>query len=358
MNNIFKEKSLSFLKKYLKSFTPSGYEIEGQRIWKKYLQNYVDEIKIDNYGTTFGIINNKEDYKIMIEAHVDEVSWSVKYISEDGLIFVSKNGGTDHLIANSKEVEIYTEKGIIPGVFGITAIHTRTKEIPIKVEDLFIDVGAKNKKEVKKLGIKIGCNISYKYNFNILNKKYLVSKALDNKIGGFIIAEVARIIKKTINKLPYSLYIVNSVQEEIGLRGAKMIANNIKPDLSIIIDVCPDTTTPFISQKKYGKIKSGLGPVITYSPAVHNNFRDFMIKIANKNKIKFQKLLSSIYTGTDTDVIAYSNYGIISSLISIPLKYLHTTVEMINMDDVKNTIFFLVNILKEIKYKHNFKYSL
>lgn len=359
LSSYFIEKeSFFFLEEYLNATSPSGYEINGQKIWKNYIKKYVDEIKTDIYGNIVGIINNNSDYKIVIEAHADEISWCVNYISDDGFIYVIRNGGSDNMIAPSKRIHIHTEKGLINGVFGVQAIHTRKlsdNKIP-KVEDLYIDIGAASKKEVEKLGVHVGCMITYTENFSFINNKYFLARGLDNRIGGFIIAEVAKLIKKERYSIPFSLYIVNSVQEEVGLRGAEMITQNIRPNIAIVTDVCHDTSTPMIEKKIQGDIKCGLGPVIGYAPSIQNNLRNFIINIANKNKINFQRLASYRYTGTDTDAFAYSNGGVASALISIPLRYMHTTVEMVDKNDIEKTIYLIFKVLKNININHNFNY--
>jgi putative aminopeptidase FrvX len=214
----------------------------------------------------------------------------------------------------------------------------------------------KNKKEVEKLGIHVGCVITYPDSFNILNKNKFVCRALDNRMGGFMIAEVARLIKENNVKLPYGLYVTNSVQEEIGLRGAQMITETIKPNLAIITDVCHDTSTPMIDAKKQGDTTIGKGPVISYAPAIQNNLREKIITTAEKNKIPFQRLASSRYTGTDTDAFAYSNGGVPSALISLPLRYMHTTVEMVQKDDVENVIKLIFETLLTITPNDDFSY--
>ena len=171
-----------------------------------------------------------------------------------------------------------------------------------------------------------------------------------------MIAEVARLLKKNKISLPFGLYITNSVQEEVGLRGAEMITQTIKPNVAIVTDVCHDTTTPMINQKEQGKTEIGKGPVISYAPAIQNNLRERIIKTAEKNKIPFQRLASSRYTGTDTDAFAYSNGGVPSALISLPLRYMHTTVEMVHKDDVENVIKLMYEVLQNIKEGEDFKY--
>ena len=356
---ILTKKSIAFLEKYLNNASPTGYEVEGQKIWMEYLKPYVDEFFTDSYGTAVGVINPKAKFKVVIEGHADEISWYVNYITDDGLIYVIRNGGSDHQIAPSKRVHIHTRKdGIIHGVFGWPAIHTRkgASEKPPKLDNIFIDTGCSSKKEVEELGIHVGNVITYPDEFMILNKNHFVCRAIDNRMGGFMIAEVARLLKENKKKLPFGLYITNSVQEEIGLRGAQMITDTIKPNIAIVTDVTHDTTTPMIDKKVQGEAKCGDGPVIAYAPAVQNNLRDLIVSTAKKNKIPFQRAAASRATGTDTDAFAYSNKGVPSALISMPLKYMHTTVETAHKADVENAIRLYVETLKQIKPGTDWRY--
>ncbi len=355
---ILNKKSMDFLERYLNNASPTGYESEGQKIWMDYLKPYVDTFITDNYGTAVGVINPEAEFKVVIEGHSDEISWYVNYITPEGFIYVIRNGGSDHQIAPSKIVNIHTKKGIVKGVFGWPAIHTRDKgkeETPT-LDNIFIDVGCKTKEEVEKLGVHVGCVITYPDEFFILNENNFVCRAIDNRVGGFMIAEVARLLKENNKVLPFGLYITNSVQEEIGLRGAEMISHTIKPNVAIVTDVCHDTTTPMIDKKKQGETISGNGPVITYAPAVQNNLRELILETAEANKIPFQRLASSRATGTDTDAFAYSNGGVPSALISLALRYMHTTVEMVSKDDVENVIKLIYETLLKIDPKEGFSY--
>jgi len=356
--SILNKKSITFLEKYLNNAAPTGYEWEGQKIWMEYLKPYVDEFITDTYGTAVGVINPKATFKVVIEGHADEISWYVNYISDNGLIYVIRNGGSDHQIAPSKIVNIHTKNGIVKGVFGWPAIHTRDKareEAP-KPENIFIDTGCASKKEVEALGIHVGCVITYPDEFHILNGDKFVCRALDNRMGGFMIAEVARLLKESKKKLPFGLYITNSVQEEIGLRGAEMITQRIKPNIAIVTDVTHDTTTPMIDKKSAGHLEMGKGPVIAFAPAVQQKLRDLITNTAEEKKIPFQRSALSRATGTDTDAFAYSNGGVASALISLPLRYMHTTVEMVHRDDVENVIKLIYESLLKIKGEETFSY--
>mgnify|MGYP000669298606 CR=1 FL=1 len=211
---ILNEGSLTFLEKYLNNPAPTGYEWEGQKIWMEYLKPYVDTFITDTYGTAVGVINPEADYKVVIEGHADEISWYVNYISDNGLIYVIRNGGSDHQIAPSKVVNIHTKNGIVKGVFGWPAIHTRDKgnEQAPKPDNITIDIGAATKDEVLEMGVHVGCVITYPDEFHILNGNKFVCRALDNRMGGFMIAEVARLLKENgkFNKYIHFDYVYSS----------------------------------------------------------------------------------------------------------------------------------------------------
>lgn len=353
------EKSLKFLESYINTHSPTGFEYTGQQLWLDYIKPYIDDHFVDNYGTAVGVINPQAEYKVVIEAHADEISWFVNYITSDGLIYVIRNGGSDHQIAPSKRVNIHTDKGIVKAVFGWPAIHTRhggEKEEAPQLKNIFLDCGCTSKEEVEALGIHVGCVITYEDEFMVLNDRYYVGRALDNRVGGFMIAEVARLLHENKQELPFGLYIVNAVQEEIGLRGAEMIAHRIKPNVAIVTDVTHDTTTPMISKITQGDLACGKGPVVSYAPAVHNNLNKLLVETAQAHEIPFQRQASSRSTGTDTDAFAYSNDGVVSALISLPLRYMHTTVEMVHKEDVDNVIRLIYQSLLNIKNGQDFRY--
>ena len=358
IKSLLNSNSTNFLYQYLNNPSPTGFESAGQKIWLNYIKPYVDTHFVDTYGTVVGVINPSAPYKVVIEAHADEISWFVNYISKDGFIYLKRNGGSDHQIAPSMRVNIHTDKGIVKGVFGWPAIHVREpgKEEPPSLKNIFLDLGCKSDKEVSDLGVHVGCVVTYQDELMELNDRYYVGRALDNRIGGFMIAEVARLLKEKKDKLPFGLYIVNAVQEEVGLNGATMIARKIKPNVAIVTDVCHDTQTPMMSKITSGDIHCGKGPVLSYAPAVQNNLLKLIIATAKKNKIDFQRQAASRATGTDTDAFAYATDGIASALISLPLRYMHTTVESVNKKDVEEVIKLIYHSLKTIKNNQDFRY--
>lgn len=359
--SVLTDASLSFFKNYINNASPVGFEISGQKIWLDYLKPFVDTHFVDPYGTAVGVINPDAPFKVVIEAHADEISWFVNYVSPEGLLYLKKNGGVDQQIAPAQRVIIHGKKGPVKAVFGWPAIHTRQnnpdqKEPQPRVDNLFLDCGAKNKKEVENLGIHIGAVVTYKEGFDELANGHYIARAFDNRVGGFMIAEVARLLKEARKKLSFGLYVVNAVQEEIGLRGAEMIARRINPDIAIVTDVTHDTTTPMISKFVEGEVACGKGPSLAYAPAIHNKLLGLVEGVAVKKKIPVQWRALSRSTGTDTDSFAYANKGCPSVLISIPLRYMHTTVEMLHRDDIDNTIKLIYESLLVLSPKINLNY--
>lgn len=357
--------SLDFLKQYINTPSPTGFECKlphgqktGQQLWIENMKPLADEVYVDTYGTAVAVVNSKEEYKIAIEAHADEISWFVHYITKDGFIYLARNGGSDHQIAPSKRVNIHTEKGIVKAVFGWPAIHVREpgKEDHPTLRNIFLDLGCKSDKEVEKLGVHVGCVVTYEDEFMILNNNYYTGRAIDNRIGGFMIMQVARMLKENKVRLPFGLHIVNSVQEEVGLNGARMIANRIRPAAAIVTDVTHDTHTPMMNKIAHGDVACGKGPSLTYGPAVHNNLLNTIIQTAKKNRIPIQREVASRSTGTDTDAFAYSGSGIASALISLPLRYMHTTVESVHREDVSHVIQLIYETLRGIKKGQKFDY--
>jgi putative aminopeptidase FrvX len=357
---IINDDSFLFLQEYINNPSPVGFESAGQQLWLNYITPYVDETFTDPYGTAVGVINPSAPFKVVIEAHADEISWFVNYITNEGLMYLKRNGGVDHQVAPGQRVIIHGKKGPVRAVFGWPAIHTRigtTDKEPVpKVENLFLDCGARNKKELEDLGVHVGNVVTYVDGFEELAYDYFIGRAFDNRIGGFMIAEVARMLSENKKKLPYGLYVVNAVQEEIGLRGAEMIARRIKPNVAIITDVTHDTATPMINKMIEGDTVCGKGPSLSFGPAVHNKLLQLVQDVAEAKNIPVQLRAVSRSTGTDTDSFAYANDGCPSVLISIPLRYMHTTVEMLHRNDIEQTIKLMYETLLAITPKTNLSY--
>jgi putative aminopeptidase FrvX len=252
-------------------------------------------------------------------------------------------------------VKILTKKGKVKGFFGSPAIHLKDRDSKSKVtqEDLSIDIAALTKKDVEKLGVEVGSFVVVDRTAEIMNKKFVVGKSIDDKVGGFIHSEVLIKLKKDDIKLPYDLYVVNSVQEEVGLRGARMMDNLIKPDVAIAFDVTFDTNTPGINKDMHGDFKMGEGIVLRQGFDVHNSFLELLKDCATENEINY-KIQVGGSGGTNT--FSYYQNGAVAATLSIPLRYMHTPNEMVMLNDIQSAIDFYVEALQKIENFHNFKY--
>ena len=340
--------SEKFLYKYLNAYAPVGQEYEGQKIWADYIRPYVDRVEKDPYGSVVGIVKstNTNTLSVAIEAHSDEIAWIVTQIEEDGFLRVKRHGGSDNMIAPSKDVIVHTHDGQkVSGVFGWPAIHTRKKDVeegPAQHE-LWVDLGLDSKEKVLHEGVEVGNLITFNDPLRLIGD-YWVGRSLDNKIGGYIIAEVIRRIKERGIQLWYDLYVVNSVQEEVGLHGAKLIAKEYDIDIALVHDVCHNTNTPKMDRAKDGDVKGGQGPTIQYTAQNHRTLNSLIRKVANEYFIPLQLEVGSY--GNDT--MAFFLEGIPSAIISTPLKYMHTTVEMVHENDVENAIELFIVTLENI----------
>lgn len=354
----------SFLQQLLTTPSPVGGEMPGQRVWANYLRPLSDAVENDAYGNTWATLNgaSPDAIKVMIEAHADEIGFMVNYIGEDGFVSVIANGGSDVAIARGKRVVFFGSKGPVRGVIGNTAIHLRRDssgdEKTPKWHELFIDVGANSRIEVHEKGLQVGCCAVYDIDPLELSEKRLVSRAIDNRISGFILARIFEELQQPGQRPEATVYAVNAVQEEVGGNGAMMIADRLFPDVAIVFDVTHATDTPGIDKKKHGEIKLGAGPTLTYGTANHPLVVERLVKAATNAGIPIQHEATSRFTGTDTDKIFNTRTGIPSALISIPLRYMHSPVETVDLDDVENTVQLLVAFLKDLKADERFSVSL
>ena len=347
-------KDEKFLEDFINSYSPSGSENDSQQKWVDYVGPNVDEISVDNYGNAVATMKSNENFKVALSAHVDEVSYRVSYIGGSGLINVIKNGNPDHQVAPGSRVKIHTDNGLVDGVFGWPSVNTRIgdKETTPSIENIFIDCGVGSKKEVHKLGVRVGCTVTYPYNFMRVGN-YYTGKSFDNKIGGYVLTQVIKNIKDNKIKHNSDILFINTIQEEVGTKGSQIICNKYKPDIAITIDATHDTNTPMMNKKKYGDIICGAGPVIIIGPTIHPKLVKMIEEVAKKGKTPYQ--IKAI-TKTSTDAESYMLKGVTTALVSIPLKYMHNKVEMVHENDVINTILLLTRLLKSLDPEDDFSF--
>jgi len=334
---LMQNNSLQFFRKLIGTISPSGFEHEAVNLWKKEVGSFVEKIEIDIHGNGIAVLNKSKRPKIMLASHIDEVGFMVKYIDKNGYIYFSAVGGLDPHLIPGQRVRIKTKKGEILGVIGKKPVHLleeEEKKKVCKIEDLWIDIGAKNEKEAKSK-VDIGDVAVVNVGLDILNSDKAISRGFDDKAGVFVITEVLKFLSK--KKFDASLYGVVTVQEEIGLRGARTSAYGISPDIGIAIDVTFATDFPSMDKRKTGDIKIGGGPVITRGPNINPKIFDLLLSVAKKENIPYQIEAIAAGTRTDANVIQLTKSGIATGLVSIPLRYMHTPVEVISISDLENT---------------------
>ncbi len=345
--------SKSFLLDYLNTPSPTGFEWRGQKKWVDYTRGFADAVQNDAYGNAWATLTGsaKKPKRIMIEAHVDEIGYMVKNITSEGFLHLDRVGGSDVATARGRRLDILGDKGTVRGVIGNTAIHIRDREnekAP-KVHELYVDIGASSEKEVAAAGIRVGHVAVYADSVELMGKNLVLGRALDNRMGGFIIAQVMKRLHARKSRIASTVIAVNAVQEEIGGHGAKMVTHRLMPDVAVCLDVTHATDTPGIDKAMHGTVKLGKGPSITHGTCNHPKVIERLLKAADKSKINIQHESSSRYSGTDTDEIFRVQHGIPSALISLPLRYMHSVVEMVHLKDVEQVIEVLTNFVESVK---------
>ncbi len=355
------DSSLEFLTELLETASPSGHEIDAQRIWADEMRKYTDSVQCDAYGNTWATFSaEKEDAPtLMIEAHADEIGFMIRHITSDGFLYVERVGGSDAAIARGRRIRFQGSQGEVIGITGNTAIHLRepgAKEP--KIWEIYVDVGASGPEEVEKMGLRIGHVGVYCDGPMLMNEKKLVCRALDNRLSGFILSEVAKKLCSRKKPLAWNVVLVNSVQEEVGCFGAGRVTHRLRPEAGICIDVTHSTDSPGLDKGRFGDIKLGGGPAILHGAAVHPNLVTRLELVADKAKIKLQHEAAGRCTGTNTDSIYTSRDGVPAALISIPLRYMHSPVETADLDDVEDIVKLLTELVKSLKPGESFGHKL
>jgi endoglucanase len=331
------ERSLSFLRTLVNTPSPVGHEARGQRVWLDYVQAFAEETFSDTYGNCVAVLNKGGSPKIMLAGHADEIAMSVNYINEEGYIYVRRMGGVDAAIVKAQRVVIHSRKGPVKGVAGNVAPHLMKEEKDAKqpkIHDIFIDIGAANRKAAL-AAVQIGDPVTLVDEFDLLNGDLAVARAFDNRIGTFAVAESLRLLKNTRSKLKAEVCAVSNVQEEVGLLGARQIAYSLKPDIALVVDVTHATDYPNVSKAQHGDVRLGAGPTLTHGGCNHPEVVARLEAVAKAHKIPLQHEAMSNSSGTDTDVIFWTRGGIASALISLPNRYMHSPVEVINLRDLE-----------------------
>ncbi|HTV41982.1 MAG TPA: M42 family metallopeptidase [Candidatus Sulfotelmatobacter sp.] len=352
-----RDESLNFLKTLVNTPSPVGYEARGQRVWLDYASQFADTTYSDSYGNCVAVLNKGGSPRLMLAGHADEIALAVSYIDPDGFIYVRRMGGVDAAITKAQRVVIHTRNGPVKGVVGNVAPHlTKSDENPKppKIHDLFIDIGARNAKETQKL-VQIGNPITLVDEFDLLQGDLAVARAFDNRIGTFAVAETLRLLGESKGKLKAEVCAVSNIQEEVGLLGARQIAYSLKPDVALVVDVTHATDYPTVSKTQHGNVKIGAGPTITHGGSNHPEVVLRIEQVAKTKKIPLQHEASSSTSGTDTDAIFWTRGGIPSALISLPNRYMHSPVEVVNLKDLEKIPELMAAFALSLKSGEEFK---
>jgi putative aminopeptidase FrvX len=357
-----KKDDRDFLFRLLETPSPTGFEMPGQRVWAERMRGIADEVECDSYGSTWAKLKGTTDRQIMLAAHADEIGYMIKYIQKDGFIRIDRIGGSDAATARGRKLRFFGDKGEVLGVIGNTAIHLRRdtvadEKVPA-AHELWVDVGVSSAEEVAELGLRVGIPAVYTDGPYELGNKRIVSRAIDNRIGGYIIAKVMENVAKKKKRPAFTLVCLNAVQEEIGGNGAMIASYKIFPDACVCLDVTHATDTPGIDPTKHGLIRLGGGPAVTHGTVNQPLLVKRLMDVAKKEKIKIQHEATSRTSGTDTDKIMVQRGGIASALVSLPLRSMHSVVETAHLDDIEGTIDLLTGLVLSLEEGDSFHHKL
>src|SRR6266853_937476 len=349
--------SLSFLRNLVNTPSPVGHETRGQRVWLDYAKEFADETFSDAYGNCVAVLNKGGSPRLMLAGHADEIAMAVNFIADDGFIYVRKMGGVDAAITKAQRVVVHSRNGPVKGVVGNVAPHLMKEDKdpkPPKIHDLFIDIGAGDRKDADKLA-RIGDPITLADEFDLLRNDLAVARAFDNRIGTFAVAEALRLLKESKTRLHAEVCAVSNVEEEVGLLGARQIAYSLKPDVALVVDVTHATDYPTVNKQQHGDVKIGKGPTLTHGGCNHPEVVARIEAVAKEKKIHLQHEAQSNTSGTDTDVIFWTRGGIPSALISLPNRYMHSPVELVSLKDLEKIPELMAAFAQSLKKGQEFK---
>ncbi|MBN2081262.1 M20/M25/M40 family metallo-hydrolase [bacterium] len=340
---------------------PTGFEAPAVKVWCDYLRPHADEVFTDSYGNGFAVLNPKGDPTVLLTGHADEIGLMVTYIDDEGFLWVGSLGGYDAKILPAMRVRVFGRGGELPGVIGALPPHmqrpdgggNQLERYKFGV-NVYIDIGAKDKKEAEKY-VRVGDPVILDYGFLSLKNDIAVSRGLDNKIGIWAAAEGLRRCSQDRKGLNAKIVALATVQEEIGGHGAKMGAFRIDPDVALAVDVTQSVDHPGAEKKRWGEHRMGQGPVVAHGSACHPEVVARLGKVARRLRINLQHEAAPMWTGTDGDSIFRSRAGIPTAVVSLAQRYMHSPVEMVNLKDLEQIASLLAAFCRDVKKAERFK---
>ena len=328
------------LRRLLTAPGPPGHEREPARVWREAAEEFADEVTTDRLGTTVARVNGRGDSPLMaVVGHIDEIALVVSHVTDKGYLRVVQSGGWDGQVLVAQRVEVITRDGTVPGVIGrkpphLTDADERKKAVQVK--DVHVDIGAKDADEAGSL-VRVGDQVVVAAEPQELRDGRVISRALDNRLGVFVAIEVARRVKEAGGGAG-PVAGVAAVQEEIGAHGARVMAYGLEPDLAIVVDVTHATDAPGVEPGLVGDHGLGSGAVITRGAIVNRAVVDLLDEVAEQEGIECTTEPSGRGTGTDADTVHLSRGGVATAVVSIPLRYMHSPVELVDLGDVEAVI--------------------
>lgn len=330
----------AFLVDLLHARSPSGAEFEAQKVFDTHVKPAADSYAKDALGNRLATLNPKGDPVLMLAGHMDELGLIITFVNKDGFIYFDTIGGHDRTVISGRRVVIQTANGPVKGVTGKRAIHLMDegdrKKVP-EIHEIWIDIGARSKKEALER-VSIGDTVTYDHEFELIHGSVGTARAFDNKVGAYVVGETLIRLAKARKKLAAKLVSVATTQEEIGTRGAITTAYAVNPHVALAVDVGHATDHPDCDQRKYGETKLGGGPIICRGPNINPKVFERLVKAAKKLKIPYQFEADPRPTGTDARALQIGRGGIATGLVSIPLRYMHTPSEIVDLEDVERTV--------------------
>lgn len=354
---IMQENDFQLLKELVEAPSPSGYEQPAQRIIRRELEPLVDTLETDIMGNVIARIdaNRADAPRVMLAGHCDEIGFMVKFIDDQGFIYFAPIGGIDAHLVPGQRVYIHTAGKAVLGVIGKKPIHmieAKDRETVLKLKQLFIDVGCSSRAETEEM-VAVGDPITFAVGLERLCGERVTSRALDDKMGAYIVTRVLRNLHQR-GSSPVELIGVSTVQEEIGLRGGATSVYGIKPDVGIAVEVGFATDYPEMDKKDIGHLAVGQGPIIARGANINPVLFRLLIETAQAEGIPHQIMAAPRATGTDANVMQLSRGGVATALVSVPLRYMHTPVEVLSLTDLEHTIRLLTAVLDKIDNKEMF----
>ncbi|MFL3658672.1 MAG: M42 family metallopeptidase [Opitutales bacterium] len=344
-----------FLVDLLKAKSPSGAEGQAQAVFDRYIEDKADQYQRDTLGNRIATLDGDGGPCVMFSGHLDELGFIINYIDDKGFLYFGAIGGHDRVIIPGRRVIIQTENGSVKGVTGKRAIHlmnvTDREKVP-QINEMWIDIAATNKEDAISR-VQVGDVATYDHEFELINGSVGTARAFDNKCGAYIVGEAIRRLAQDRSSFCAKVVSVGTSQEEIGVRGATTSSYGVNPDFAVAVDVGHSTDHPDCDKRKFGATKLGGGPIVTRGPNINPIVYKKLIQAAKDSDIPIQLEGDPRPTGTDARAIQMARDGVATGLISVPLRYMHTPSEMVDLEDVERCVQLLVAFSKDLQVGEN-----